>query len=355
MALYTSCSGASLPPGAAADWAVSAGVAPTPQLSGGMLGVCEAAQPQKNCTCAPCVAEWGSSGCPDLHSLLPDLVRPNMSDEAHGAGRRTRRVAPGFEGTDVYDAIYLPTEWSASSSRRYPVIVEYMGNGPWKDNIGDSSTGRPEDSNLGWGMASPPGSTYIWISMPFVSSDMGPNTTVSTYWWGCPSSNAEKSCGESYSIEPTMRYLHAALNDTFARFGGDATRVAITGWSRGAIATGAVGLHDAASSKLFAAFLPYSHLDGDCGWVDGSNASALGARWQRLAGRPMLALGECDVATAGGPWWLQHIGQSKSAAVANVEFRTTGFVNHNDAWILRNSTARSYTRAWLANALSIGE
>ena len=90
----------------------------------------------------------------------------------------------------------------------------------------------------------------------------------------------------------------------------------ITGWSRGAIATGAIGLHDDATSRLFKAFVPYSHLDGDCGWVDaGGPASsepqeALEARWTRLDGRPVLYLGECDVATAEGPAWLAKIGQN---------------------------------------------
>ena len=51
-------------------------------------------------------------------------------------------------------------------------------------------------------------------------------------------------------------------------YGGDPERVVVTGWSRGAIATGAIGLYNDATSKLFKAFVPYSHLDGDCGWVD---------------------------------------------------------------------------------------
>ena len=53
-----------------------------------------------------------------------------------------------------------------------------MGNGPFNDGLGDISTGRPEDSNLGWGMAEPAGSKYIWISMPFVSADQGNDTEV---------------------------------------------------------------------------------------------------------------------------------------------------------------------------------
>ena len=60
------------------------------------------------------------------------------------------------------------------------MIVEYMGNGPFNDQMGDISTGRPEDSNLGWGFAQPAGSKYIWISMPFLSADLGNETEIST-------------------------------------------------------------------------------------------------------------------------------------------------------------------------------
>ena len=45
----------------------------------------------------------------------------------------------------------------------------------------------------------------------------------------------------------------------------------VTGWSRGAIATGALGLYDDATSALFKAFVPYSHLDGD--WRPPSTSS----------------------------------------------------------------------------------
>lgn len=70
--------------------------------------------------------------------------------------------------------------------------------------------------------------------------------------------------------------------------------------SRGAIATGAIGLHDDATSSLFAAFVPYSHLDGDCGWADDvGNTSAIQSRYARLHGRPILSIAECDVAIAG--------------------------------------------------------
>jgi hypothetical protein len=106
--------------------------------------------------------------------------------------------------------------------------------------------------------------------MPFLSADMGGETEVSTYWWGCPSTNAAQSCGTAYDIGPTLRYLHAALNQTFADFNGDPDRVVVTGWSRGAIATGAIGLHDAETSKLFKVG----------GWlVVGGGWLVVGGRW----------------------------------------------------------------------------
>ena len=67
-----------------------------------------------------------------------------------------------------------------------------------------------------------------------------------------------------------------------------------------------------ATSKLFKAFVPYSHLDGDCGWVD-DVLPAAEARWARLAGRPTLYLGECAVATQEGPAWLAKLGLNGSA------------------------------------------
>ena len=187
--------------------------------------------------------------------------------------------------------------------------------------------------------------------MPHLTANLGNNTQISTYWWGCPSSDASRPCNADFDVTPTLRYLHAALNETFAWYGGDPARVVITGWSRGAIATGALGLHDDATSQLFRAFMPYSHLDGDCGWVDQGDNQALAMRWARLKGRPCLSLGACAVATEGGPAWLEKIGINGTRAVSGMEFMTTGWANHNDAWVLRNSTARTYMREWLARVL----
>ena len=63
---------------------------------------------------------------------------------------------------------------SRARPRRFPIIVEYMGNGPFNDGHGDISSGRPEDSNLGWGMAEPAGTQYLpWGACPLWAGGQG--------------------------------------------------------------------------------------------------------------------------------------------------------------------------------------
>merc|ERR1711865_686730 len=165
-----------------------------------------------------------------------------MTNGTPSSGRRVREVHPDYSHTKVYHALYLPTDWqNASAGKKYPVIVEYMGNGPWQGGPGgeDVSTGRPEDSNLGFGISG--GRRFIWISMPLLSSDMGANTEISTYWCGCPSDTAKKSCGSTYNITPTLDYTKKTVKYVVDMYGGDPNNVILTGWSRGAIACGAIG------------------------------------------------------------------------------------------------------------------
>ncbi|PQJ28122.1 hypothetical protein [Rubritalea profundi] len=59
-------------------------------------------------------------------SVPSDLVTPPMTNEAPAPGKRVRRVAPEYKGTEVYHTLYLPTNWE--KGKQYPVIVEYTGN-----------------------------------------------------------------------------------------------------------------------------------------------------------------------------------------------------------------------------------
>jgi len=87
-----------------------------------------------------------------------DLVTPAMTDEEPAAGKRVRQVAPEYEGTEVYHALYLPVDWKPGGE--YPVIVEYTGN-KWS---ACGSTGEVKDANLGYGVSGGRGAT--WVAMP---------------------------------------------------------------------------------------------------------------------------------------------------------------------------------------------
>ena len=89
-------------------------------------------------------------------------------DVAHSCcwpGLRVRETHPAYASTKAYHALYLPSDWTNHSAKRYPLLVEFMGNGPWTDGE-DVSTGRPEDSNLGYGISG--GKGFVWVSMPFL-------------------------------------------------------------------------------------------------------------------------------------------------------------------------------------------
>ena len=43
---------------------------------------------------------------------------------------------------------YLPVDWKPGRRRRYPVIVEYGGNGPYRSQYGDYSSGMVEGGNI---------------------------------------------------------------------------------------------------------------------------------------------------------------------------------------------------------------
>lgn len=89
-------------------------------------------QPKKDCHCPACTAIYGAAGCPDLFSVKPDLVRPNMTNSTPHPGEFVRAVHPAYAHTKAYHGLYLPKDW-VNGSQKYPLIVEYMGNGPWTD------------------------------------------------------------------------------------------------------------------------------------------------------------------------------------------------------------------------------
>lgn len=270
---------------------------------------------------------------PDISAVAPDLSVPEMTMGAPEAGRRVRYTTPGWESTEVYGALYLPVDWKAGG--RFPVIVEWAGNGDYHNAFGDISTGKVEGSRLGYGVSE--GKQCIWICVPYLNHAGTANVIK---WWGD---------APEYDAEPTLAYCRATVNHVCEKFGGDLQRVVLAGFSRGAIACNFLGLHDDATAALWRGFIGYSQYDGvrtTWPYPGADRASAL-VRLQRLKGRPQFICGEASNA-AETERYLRETGSWDKGSFTVVG---TGFRNHNDAWVLRPSEARTRLREWLREVL----
>lgn len=277
---------------------------------------------------ARCAAEL-----PDISTVPPDLAVPPMTAGSPAHGMRVRQTTPGWETTQVYHALYLPTDWKPGV--RFPVIVEWAGNGNYRNAFGDVSTGRVEDSKLGYGITA--GERCIWVCMPYLNAAGIANVET---WWGDP---------PKYDPEPTLAYCRATVRDICEKLGGDASRVVLAGFSRGAIACNYLGLHDDATARLWRAFICYSHYDGvRTAWPypAADRASAIG-RLQRLGGRPQFICGESGNADETA----RYLREADMWQAGGFTALGTGFRNHNDAWVLRPSEARTRLREWLREVL----
>jgi hypothetical protein len=256
--------------------------------------------------------EW-----PDYRTVAADLKVPPMVEAKAGAAQRVRRTLPEFTA-QVYYSLYLPSDWQPNQS--YPVIVEYAGNGGYRDALGDECSGRPEDCNLGYGMSA--GKGFIWICLQYLNNE---GNDLALTWWGNP---------PTYDPQPTLKFCRAAVKDVCVNFGGDTDRVILAGFSRGAIACNYLGLYDDETASLWRAFVPCSHYDGVRRWpYPHSDAASSEKRLQRLRDRPQFVCGE-----------REYLG---SFELKNITFASTGFRNHSDQWILRPSRTRDQLRLWL--------
>ena len=270
---------------------------------------------------------------PDIRSVEADLVAPWMVDVQPAAGSRVRHRMQGWNRETVYHSLYLPFDWTLNS--KLPIIVEFSGNGGFKNALGDTSSGRPEDSCLGYGLTA--GKGAIWLCVPCLNAA---GSDIAVKWWGD---------APDHDPIPTLNYLHAAVTDACEKHGGDPSRIILCGFSRGSIACNFLGLHDDKTAKLWRGFVPYSHYDGVRNWpYPNSDADAALRRLARLNNRPQFICGEANQ-TDETRRFLEPRGSS-----ANLVFASTGFRNHNDAWLLRPSKARQQMRTWLQTVLIHG-
>ncbi len=277
-------------------------------------------------------AEPGSE-LPDISTVSSDLTVPEMNLGTPAPGLRVRFTTPGWEKTDVYGALYLPTDWKPGG--HFPVIAEWAGNGDFHDAFGDVSTGVVEGSRLGYGMSE--GKGCIWICLPYLNHAGSANVIK---WWGDP---------PEFDPEPTLAYCRATIREICEKFGGDPERVILAGFSRGSIACNYLGLHDDETAGLWRAFVCYSHYDGVMTtWpYPAADRASAQVRLERLRGRPQFICGE----GTGAAKIEQYLRDTGSWEKGKFTIVGTGFRNHNDAWVLRPSEARIKLREWLAAVL----
>jgi hypothetical protein len=262
---------------------------------------------------------------PNLNAIPSDLAVPQTANGPPAAGQRVKQANPGYEGSDLFHVLYLPADWQPDS--KYPVIVEYPGNGGYKNSLGDVCTGKPEDCKLGYGLSG--GRGMIWVCLPFVNRD---EKKHQLNWWGDPDATAD------YCVQTVKRIC--------GEFGGDPAAVILTGFSRGAIACNYIGLRNDEIAGLWRAMLPHSHYDGVRKWPHAdSDAASAAARLARLRDRPQFISQETSV-EATRALLKQH------AANGNFTFLALPYPNHSDEWVLKDIPERAQARAWLAKVLA---
>ena len=263
---------------------------------------------------------------PNINALTADLVVPKVVPEEAAAGRRVESATTGWEGTNVRHTLYLPRNWKLELN--LPVIVEFAGNGGFRNQFGDTSDGTVDGCLLGYGLSG--GDNFIWVCLPFVELAADGTKRNCSTWWG--------------DVGETKRYCIATVREVCKRYGGDSARIVLCGFSRGAIACNYIGLHDDEIAGLWRAFFCHSHYDGVRAWpyVDSDEVSAL-TRLRRLHGREQWISHEVNVSD-----FREYL--EKSRVEAPFTFVPIPYVNHSAAWVLRDIPERRQARQWLLHA-----
>lgn len=249
---------------------------------------------------------------PDVLTIPADLENPVLADGKPAPGKAVLQSLPRYAGTKVAHAVYLPADWK--SGKRYPVIIEYLGN---------SATVR-DYRGIGYGLTG--GKSFIWVVLPFVSTD---GKKDEAWWWG--------------DVAATAAYAKEAVPAICKQWGGDPAKVILVGYSRGAIACNYIGLHDDEIAKLWRAIIPVSHYDdGHIPWdMTPEEQHRAPERLRRLGNTPQLIAGEhCSV---------PQLGSDKPLLERIKEKNLTSFIAAKEQLGLKLITEVEGTRKFIAD------
>lgn len=264
----------------------------------------------------------------NIHDVAADLSIPDVTQGDPAAGKRVAAVTPGWQRSDIRHILYLPHDWRPGKA--YPVLVEYPGNGGYRNDLGDVSDGTPESCMLGYGLSG--GKGFLWLSLPFVEVAADGSKRNCRQWWG--------------DIQETKRYCEATVRNICERYGGDGSRVVLCGFSRGAIACNYVGLNDDAIASLWCGFFCHSHYDGVRRWpYPESDPTAAVRRLGRLGNRPQWISHERNISQAEA--FIKQSGVNGSFTLVPIPYP-----NHSAAWVLREIPERAEARKWLRRTIS---
>ncbi len=239
------------------------------------------------------------------------LQTPPVLNAEPAAGLRVRQYAPEYAGTGVYHTLYLPTDWTPGEL--YPVIVEYPPN-RWNAS---GTAGTVEDTHLGYYQSG--GEGFIWVTMPLIDYTVNPPRNE-TWYWGNGNTNDPR--GQEIAAAYTKQNLIRIME----QYGGDPSRVFVTGFSRGAIATSYIALADSEMADMWLGFLPHSHHDTDS------------TRLNRVAGRAtFITYGQKDSGSGTSVKAFNYlVGRGFPT-----ERRIIPGLGHTDDWILEDASASS--------------
>lgn len=236
---------------------------------------------------------------------------PAVENAAPAPGKRVRYRLPGDEKSGIYSVLNLPEDWE--SGKKYPVIVEYPGNIMYAPVC--YSTGLPDQCVIGYGMTK--GKGAICLGMPFVDFATG---QIAENAWG--------------NADDTTDYLMRMVTEVCDKFGGDRENLVLTGFSRGAIATGYIGLRNDQIAKLWKGFHACQHSDGS-NWNGATMASAI-ERAARFQGKAVFQ-------TDNSPEKFQP---AMDAMNTQVTWAQSGLRFHSTAMFLDDRPSTQQLREW---------